>query len=476
MVAPLTIFTKSLGDRKMTGDKDGDAILAKDVLDAVQTVVNVLSDGSGGRYVARFCADPGAATDLRSKQIIISSDPIRDQALTAAEAATVLTGLVCHEVGHTILTPALAAAIEDRWGEAKFPRRVGNIFDDRRLEAWLEDRYFGLRGVFDPTLDYMWQRTGEGKAPAVIDWADFVGQPVGGRLNFVTAATRYRRYNTFAPDAATQDELRFWETLFDSVNATTTADQMIGVIDAAMARLRVNAPKEQPTPPPPPGPVCQPPVEHPTQPPQPTDDTDDEPPTTEGGKQPGPKDPEGEPKDGEDGEPNGPGDDTEGEDGEPTDGDGDPEGSDGDGEDGDEDGGTEGDGDSDGDDADDTTDGGEDGDDGEGNPGGDEGPITDGDEDTEADPDTDNTGDAEHRPESAKDGKGGHGNQTSVVNDDEPTDPDDGFDEADVNEDVDDLNGNTYKDRALQDLIEVERTTVRVTAGEFGKMAVRFRF
>jgi len=441
----LDIFTQKLGDLTRPFDFRSNpetmGIVADKMLDAVQTVVDVMSDPKTGRpYRVSFAPGASAFTDRGERIIVISGKPLMEAqtGTPLADVAAVMTGFALHEVGHANRDGKLFKAVEDRWPGKDVPKRLANILEDVALELATVDRYAGFKQVFDPTMGWVAKNT----CPTFpIPW----GTKTGDRVNLAGQVVRYRPFVRFADDPQTAKAVKFFDDWRDAITGDITVPAALRMIADALAFIHDHSDDPEP----------EPPVQPPTPP---------EGPTTDGGDEP-------EPGDGDPGEGKGGGGTTteqtipDDEDEDDTEGDGD--GSDGDGNDGDDDGGTEGGGDSDDDEDGQPTEGGDD-DDGEGKGNGDgEGRSGDG---NDAD-----TLDRTDAPKGANDGDGKGGSGQAVSE----TDPDEGFDPADVDSSFDEVakpDDGFYSDQNRIASAEAEeRVTTRMDAGAHGTMRVIFR-
>jgi len=425
------------------------------IVDAAQTVVDVLTDEDGRGYRISFAPstdtglDNPAFTVMAERKIVVSPKVFEGQHPLPI-IATVLTGLVSHEIGHTRTTPRLRRLREAKWPGKSLPVLVSTIFEDRRLELQMIRDFPGLAESFDVTL---WWAAQSGPFASKV-WAFDPADPLGDRVNFVIAASRYRPYiGGIATDQDSVDEAAWWLALYESVNATTTDAQMMDTTVDALHRLldnRPEPPKEEPPVEEPPGPVCGPNGPGPE------------------GPNPGPGGPKGE---GEGKGGNGVADDDD------TDPDGDPEGDDGD----------------DGDPDDDDTEGGDD--DGPGPDGGTDGPTGQGkgksgdgkaDEGGTLDESKRHTDDdLEHVGEDLGKSDGsstGTGQGSHEGRDDAEFDKsvDSHFSPEErgkvVNAIDDALTGTDRSGRNIENKIAEERTTQRVNEGEYGTLKVRLVF
>jgi hypothetical protein len=451
----LDIFEHRFGDARMPYlDDDKRPQIALDMLNAVQTVVDVIADEANHGYAVSFAPTPSAFTEHQKRQIVISGMPLFAATIGTPlrDVAAILTGFAVHEVGHTRRI-GIIDAVRAEWPGKKLPKVLANVIEDVVLEERTIQRYAGFRDVFTPTLEWVAEQT----CPKhTLVWEGSTGH----KVNLVGQIVRYEPFVTFADDAVTKGELRWWKEWAARITADLTPKGGVEMVREALARLAAQREQgeteEQPEPPKPPKGEGEPIGDSGQNLPDEEDEPDDDGGDTEG---------EG------NGEAEGDGDDTEG------DGDG------SDGDESDEDGGTEGGGDSD-EDGDDETEG----PDGGGNPGPKGGseaeretePV-DGDEAGQGEGDGEgSTGDpSKDRVELDKgaqdsDGAGGSGQGIAEAGDE---DPDAGFDETELDKSFDDLSvtDSAYRDQVLQAAVEDERVTTRMDAGIHGQMKVVWR-
>jgi len=431
-VTQLDIFAHRFGDETHPGAlrADGDNSLGDAgvrMLDAVQTVVDVLVDENGNGYRVGFADFDSAMTDHKQKRIIISGKPLTGakRGTSYRDIAAILTGFAVHEVGHTKKVGILDA-VKVEWPGKKLPFTIGNIIEDIVLEARTIEQYAGFADIFDDAFDWVADKTCP-KYP--ISW----GGSSHDKVNFAGQVARYRRYTSFAGDARSQEELLWWEDWTRAITSKMTPKQGVEHVKAAL--LRIAAPVEQgeeegENPMPPEGPVC----DGPTGPANDDDEepTDEKPPKGKGG--------ESEPTD------------EDGEDGEPGDGEAEDED-----EDGEDEGGTEG-----GDDESEDGEGGDETEPGEGKGDG-------------GDKSGDNVADTTDRRDGGKgstDGPGKGGSGQTIAEASDPAD----FDESKVNDSFDDAAGKSVSENyVLQKAVNEERTTARLDGGIHGKMRVIFQ-
>jgi hypothetical protein len=430
----LDVFAQKLGDEVMPRlDDDHLGLVAVQMLDAVQTVVDVLTDNDGGKgWTVGFDPTVNAYTDRSARRhIVVSVKPLLDAKPgdSLAKVAAIMTGFAVHEVGHTKLD--FYSEVEKRWPGKTLPKTLANIIEDVVLEKRTVERFPGFAdhgdgNVFRPTLEWVAELTSP-KTP--LQW----GGSTGHRVNIAGQIVRYREFVRFTPDQRTQDALVWVEQWAEGITPQLTPKGCVELIEAMLAYLKATDEPELP--------VDEPEGELPDFPSGNTAQTiPDEDDDTEG--------------DGE-GEGNGGGgdDDTEGDDGESQ-------------------SGTEGEGD-------DTGSGGMDSDD-EGDAEGDaenadEGDGTGGRSGDGNDADTMNRTEA---PKGANDGTGKGGSGQAVAEASDEGDVDEGFDEADMSESFDkvsDPEANPYKQHVVANAEAEERVTTRMDAGAHGKMRVIFR-
>ena len=421
----LDVFDIKLGpDAKMPLlDPDNTGLVAVQLLDAIQTVVDVLTDNDGGKgWQVGFDPTVNAYTDRSAKrQIVVSVKPFLDAkpGESLSKVAAIMTGFTVHEIGHTKLN--FATAIAKRWPNKRLPQTLGNIIEDVVLELRTVERYPGFAdhgngNIFRPTLEWVAELTCP-KTP--LEWKGSTGH----RVNVVGQVIRYKEFVTFGNDAATQAAVNFVEKWGEGITSGLTPAGCVTLIEQMLDYLKATNEEEAPPP-------DEPPLDPPDFPKGNTGQTIvDEDDDTEG------DDGKGEGDDGD-------GDDTEGEgegngDGEPGDGEGEGEDADGEAEDGEGEG--EGPGKGDGNDAD--------------------------------------TLNRTAAPKGANDSKGKGGSGQAVAEAGDEGDPDEGFDEADLDDTFDDVAtpDKGYQQREVAAAEADERVTTRMDAGAHGKMRVIFR-
>src|SRR4029453_13191819 len=103
----LAIFADTFGKARVKRGTirkdDGTAEHVVHVTNHLLRLVETLRDpNTGDRYIVTLGKGVGAATIPGTKNIVVTYQPIFDKGLTVATACTVMTGLVLHEVGHTL--------------------------------------------------------------------------------------------------------------------------------------------------------------------------------------------------------------------------------------------------------------------------------------------------------------------------------------------------------------------------------------
>lgn len=435
----LSIFDRYMGSDKaarwpVNAEEQGD--LAVDVLDSVQTIVDVLVE-RGQDFRVGFAAEATAYTDFNAKRIAITAAPLKEGGRPLDEIVNILTGFAVHEVGHARSDESLTREVGRLWPGKVSPGRLANTMQDVRLERAIIETFPGLAGVFDPTMQWVAEQDlRKHGAPPVYMY----GTTLSDRLNFVAGIARYRAFIIVSTDPTTVAEETWWTAWLDQIVGGTTDEQMLALLRVGLAHLHENVDAPQPVTPP------------------------------EGGEEPGP---EGNPGRGK-GEPKGEkGDDTEGEEpggpaGDPdddlTEGEGEGKGQ-GD-EPGDDEGDTEGDdGDGDGD-GDDESKGGDDG-----------GSKRGGDADEQTVPTDMDKGESLDRTESdgtATDGAGGSGKAITEATDGpmQDVDVDKGLDSSKLLPTQDEIN-HTGQDWTVNERAKEQRSTTRLNEGSFGSLKVK---
>jgi hypothetical protein len=412
----LDVFDIKLGTDVMPVlDAETKGLVAVQMLDAVQTIADVLTTNDGGMgWKVSF--DPGinAYTDRESgkRHIVVSAKPMLDAkpGTPMADVAKVMTGFVVHEVGHTEID--FFEAVRARWPGKKLPLTLANIIEDVVLELRTVEHYrgfadYGEGNVFYPTLEWVAERTCP-KTP--LKWSGSTGH----KVNVTGQIVRYRPFVTFSPDEVTQTHLRWVEDEWmPGIHIGLTPSGCVELIERWLDYVKATmADDEEPEPP-----VTDGPTGTSTETSDQTIPDEDDNPGTEGGNEP-----------------------TEG---------GDEPG--GDGED-DEDGSTEG------------------GDEPSDEPGGD----TEGDRGGDGN-DADH-GDRVDLPKGSTDSGGSGGSGQGIA---EATDPVDDYVEEDLPQSFDDLAKVDTADQHQQHDIArkeaEERVTTRLDAGAFGRMRVIFK-
>ena len=204
----LSIFDRYMGsddEALWPYDAEAQGLLAVEVLDSVQTIVDVLVE-RGQDYRVGFAPDSTAYTDFNSKRIAITAKPLTEGGKPLADVLDILTGFAVHEVGHARMDDTLTRRITAEWPGKVSPGRLSNTMQDVRLESAMILRYPGLAGVFDPTMEWV---ANQGPTGAAADPVAY-GTALDERLNFVAAIARYRPWITLATDAATVAEDAWW--------------------------------------------------------------------------------------------------------------------------------------------------------------------------------------------------------------------------------------------------------------------------
>ncbi len=118
----------------------------------VESFVNALSHE---KYRVDFQIDGTASTNFESKQILITSSPIMDTSLSVTDAATIMSGMACHEISHTRYGVETARAVATKWTGNSNAHALGNLLDDIRIERHFTRDYPGFADIFPPMMDYI---------------------------------------------------------------------------------------------------------------------------------------------------------------------------------------------------------------------------------------------------------------------------------------------------------------------------------
>ena len=220
-----------------------------DITKAVQAVVDTFRDpNTGDRYLVSLSGRTEAYTQPGTKRIVVSYKPIFDKGLKVSTACTVMTGLVLHEIGHTLYTfpnmPVIEAAYGkptgQQWGVKQWDQlayTMLNIGDDARLEARMSEQLPIARDIFPTMLHWVAINTDMvgnrlrwgGKAMKMVD-----------RVNFAARASRYPWTAVWSNDTATRAERSWWIDWARQYKALADRDGegMVRLVDMALDRLR----------------------------------------------------------------------------------------------------------------------------------------------------------------------------------------------------------------------------------------------
>lgn len=236
----LSIYADTFGKRNTPNGRltDGQkADLATESLDAVQTVVDVLTDQHGRRFTVAFSPKVEALTDSARHIIVISSRPLFTKGLSLRHVVEVLTGLTAHEVGHVLIdSRGLIDAVRAKYPDSSLALRLANLIDDIVLERYMQHQYPGIGGAFVPTLRYV------GRATIPESAKPFRHNPTQNktyRFNFALAATRYAFVARWLADDATRRERAWWTDWSDRYADDTSIASRLAAVVEAIERLRL---------------------------------------------------------------------------------------------------------------------------------------------------------------------------------------------------------------------------------------------
>jgi hypothetical protein len=235
----LSIITNALGSRgraKVKGIED-----MSGVLHATQSVVDTLTPPSGGRYIVTLKDAATASTDVYGKRIVITAKPLFDSSMTQAEVAEVLTGLVAHEIGHTLfdgvdVTDAIRAHNSH---PAYF--KLHNVLADHRLERRMRVRFPMIGPAFTTMLRWVAKFYDYKGRPALV--AEPQMSPMD-RFNFGLCAIRYPLGVRWSKDPLTRAERRRWRSWAEQYTEDDTLDLHLTGLDVAYGWLKDEATPE----------------------------------------------------------------------------------------------------------------------------------------------------------------------------------------------------------------------------------------
>lgn len=243
----LSIFD-GLGDGAVVWphDREVQGMLAIEVLDAVQTIADVLVDDVA--YKVRFAPEATAYTDFAGRTIVVTAAPLVQGGRPLSEIVDIITGFAVHEIGHARADDALSGRVAREWPGKVTPGRLCNILQDVRLEQRIIDDFRGLEGVFDAAFEFV-----VGQDPTAYAEVRVWPEGLADRLNFVGSVVRYRPWSNFASDSVTQAEVEWWER-WGAVTGQSTDDELFQLVKDAIDHLKVS----EAAPPLPPGPGPEP--------------------------------------------------------------------------------------------------------------------------------------------------------------------------------------------------------------------------
>jgi hypothetical protein len=220
-----------------------------DITKAVQAVVDTFRDpNTGDRYLVSLSGRTEAYTQPGTKRIVVSYKPIFDKGLKVSTACTVMTGLVLHEIGHTLYTfpnmPVIEAAYGkptgQQWGVKQWDQlayTMLNIGDDARLEARMSEQLPIARDIF-PTMLH-WVAINSDMVGTRLRWGGKSMKMVD-RVNFAARSARYPWTAVWSNDTVTRAERSWWIDWSRQYKALADRDGegMVRLVDIALDRLR----------------------------------------------------------------------------------------------------------------------------------------------------------------------------------------------------------------------------------------------
>jgi hypothetical protein len=220
-----------------------------EALDAVQTVVDALTDGEGGRYRVSFsdANHQAGVTSFTHKTVVVTPKPFFDNKLKLAQAVEVVTGLSTHEIGHILYTKDQAQRLMTEHYKVlgtynQTLQQVANVAEDLRLEFRMKRDYPGIAGSFRVLGEWI-ARTYSGAGVLPPKRFTFETMSLTERINFMITATRYAYAFKWRADRETRRERSFWHGWSRRAEAVVTDADLIAVIDEGVEHLGTYEPQ-----------------------------------------------------------------------------------------------------------------------------------------------------------------------------------------------------------------------------------------
>lgn len=173
------------------------------VLNGSSAIVNAMAGGERYR-VTLSGATSTASTDLKRRDVSITTAALRDERLSVLERLAVTSGMAQHEAGHGRLSVPMMQAVQDAFPGNQRAHRLSNIVEDVRLERASDERWPAYRGTFPLTLWWIANRH-------PVNGIDALPKSRAEAVNFCVAAARYAQHTVWGTDPALLAERGWWQ-------------------------------------------------------------------------------------------------------------------------------------------------------------------------------------------------------------------------------------------------------------------------
>lgn len=172
------------------------------VLRGASAIVNAM--GGGERFrVTLSGATSTAATDLKRRDVTITTAALADERLSVLERLAITSGMAQHEAGHGRLSSPMMDAVHLAFPQNVRAHRLSNIVEDVRLERASDERWPAYQGLFPLTLWWVANRH-------PVNGIDALPQSRAEAVNFCVAAARYSAHTVWGTDPAVRAERDWW--------------------------------------------------------------------------------------------------------------------------------------------------------------------------------------------------------------------------------------------------------------------------
>lgn len=229
----------------LTADEGRQAQQARVALQGVTAIVNALAQGD--QYRVALSGTATAWTDMRVKQVSVTSAALYDPRLTPDEGLAITTAMAVHEAGHGRISGPNAKAVEKAYKstghvQQALAGRLSNIVEDVRLEADTARLWPAYGPLFPLALWWVAQRYPTGAVSRV-------PASQAEAANFAVAAIRYAdltRWDDTVPGVAS--ERAWWQAWGASAAKAKGSTAHVAAIREAMAHI-AHLPEQAPPPP-----------------------------------------------------------------------------------------------------------------------------------------------------------------------------------------------------------------------------------